>query len=60
MAAEFCTLDIAGAPLQIELAWVGVQDDPAAPLMVFLHEGLGSLAVKPREIIHTFCEELGV
>ncbi|TDM09667.1 MAG: alpha/beta hydrolase [Ideonella sp. MAG2] len=58
MAAEFCTLDVAGAPLQIELAWVGVQDDPAAPLMVFLHEGLGSLAAW-RDTPHQLCTACG-
>ena len=34
----------AGRTVQIEHAWVGVADD-AAPLVVFLHEGLGSLAM---------------
>lgn len=43
MQPEFCTLPWEGGSVRIELAWVGV-DDPAAPLMVFLHEGLGSLA----------------
>lgn len=37
-------ITVAGRPLRIEHAWVGV-DDPAAPLLVFLHEGLGSLAL---------------
>ena len=31
-------------PFDIEVAWVGVAD-PAAPLLVFLHEGLGSVAM---------------
>ena len=43
MRPEFCTLPWQGGSVRIEMAWVGV-DDPAAPLMVFLHEGLGSLA----------------
>jgi pimeloyl-ACP methyl ester carboxylesterase len=37
-------ISLAGRPLQIEHAWVGTHD-PAAPLLVFLHEGLGSLAM---------------
>jgi len=37
-------IDWAGLPVRIEHAWVGV-DDPHAPLIVFLHEGLGSLAM---------------
>lgn len=31
-------------PVQIEYRWVGVHD-PASPLLVFLHEGLGSLSL---------------
>lgn len=42
--SELLTLSVAGRPLQIEHAWVG-EADPAAPLLVFLHEGLGSLAM---------------
>ena len=30
--------------MRVEIAWVGT-DDPRAPLVVFLHEGLGSLAM---------------
>jgi pimeloyl-ACP methyl ester carboxylesterase len=39
-------IDIAWAdrPVRIEHAWVGV-DDGAAPLIVFLHEGLGSVSM---------------
>jgi pimeloyl-ACP methyl ester carboxylesterase len=49
MSASSATieLDLSGAdgrPLRIEHVWVGV-DDPAAPLLVFLHEGLGSVAM---------------
>jgi pimeloyl-ACP methyl ester carboxylesterase len=35
-------IDWAGRPVQIEHAWVGTDD---GPLAVFLHEGLGSLAL---------------
>ena len=34
----------AGRPVRIEFAWVGVQDR-ARPLIVFLHEGLGSVSM---------------
>lgn len=33
-----------GRTLQLEIAWVG-SDDVAAPVMVFLHEGLGSVVM---------------
>ena len=35
---------LAGRTIDIEHAWVGT-DDPAAPLAIFLHEGLGSVAL---------------
>jgi pimeloyl-ACP methyl ester carboxylesterase len=41
-------IEVAGRPLNIEFAWVGVgvdDADAAEPLLVFLHEGLGSLAM---------------
>ena len=44
MTAGLIDIDWAGRPVRIEHAWVGV-DDKAAPLLVFLHEGLGSLAM---------------
>ena len=37
-------IDWAGRPVDIEFAWAGV-DDPAAPLLVVLHEGLGSVSM---------------
>ncbi len=43
-SAGFAEIDWAGRPVRIELQWVGVAD-PAAPLVVFLHEGLGSVAM---------------
>ncbi len=42
MTSTFVDIDWAGRPVRIEHAWVGVPD---APLVVFLHEGLGSLAM---------------
>lgn len=44
MSSAFVQIDWAGRPVTIEHAWVGV-DDPARPLIVFLHEGLGSVSM---------------
>ncbi len=41
---EFVTIEWDGRALDIEHQWVGV-DQASAPLIVFLHEGLGSLAM---------------
>jgi pimeloyl-ACP methyl ester carboxylesterase len=43
-ATRCATLEWAGAPVQVEYAWVG-RAEPLAPLVVFLHEGLGSVAM---------------
>ena len=43
-AIEFVTINWDGHPVSIEHQWIGAADDDA-PLMVFLHEGLGSLAM---------------
>jgi pimeloyl-ACP methyl ester carboxylesterase len=43
-APAFTTLARRGRNIQIEHAWIG-GEDPGAPLLVFLHEGLGSLAM---------------
>ena len=40
----FVEIDWAGRPVTIEHAWVRVAD-PARPLIVFLHEGLGSVSM---------------
>lgn len=37
-------IDWRGQSIRIEIQWVG-ETDPAAPVMVFLHEGLGSVAL---------------
>ncbi len=42
--AAFALIGWRGRPVRVEVAWVGT-DDPRAPLVVFLHEGLGSLAM---------------
>lgn len=41
---QFAHLDWRGAPLRLEYTWVGAQDSPH-PVVVFLHEGLGSVAM---------------
>jgi pimeloyl-ACP methyl ester carboxylesterase len=40
----FASLDLAGTALRLEYQWVGVMDAPH-PTVVFLHEGLGSVAL---------------
>ena len=41
---QFAQLDWRGAPLRLEYTWVGVPDSPH-PVVVFLHEGLGSVSL---------------
>jgi pimeloyl-ACP methyl ester carboxylesterase len=43
-AVEFADLDWGGRSLQVEYQWLG-NENATAPLLVFLHEGLGSLAM---------------
>ena len=43
-AVEFADLDWGGRSIQIEFQWIA-SENAAAPLLVFLHEGLGSLAM---------------
>jgi hypothetical protein len=43
-AVAFVDVDWAGRPVRIEHAWIGPERRPR-PLIVFLHEGLGSLAM---------------
>jgi pimeloyl-ACP methyl ester carboxylesterase len=44
MSVRFVEIDWAGRRVRIEYAFIAA-DRPAAPLIVFLHEGLGSLAM---------------
>ncbi len=59
LAAEepFATLQWRGRPLQLEYQWVG---NPAStqPVIVFLHEGLGSLAMW-KDFPARLCDRLG-
>jgi pimeloyl-ACP methyl ester carboxylesterase len=52
------SISAGGAALRIEHEWVG-SDEPAAPVMVFLHEGLGSVAMW-RDFPARLCEAVGV
>ena len=48
MKPQFVTVDWAGRSVRIEHAWIAPERSNAtgrAPLVVFLHEGLGSLAM---------------
>ena len=44
MTPDFVSVDWAGRPVRIEHRWLG-RERAGAPLVVFLHEGLGSLAM---------------
>lgn len=59
-SSEFADLPAAAThgPLSIEYRWVGVESADA-PLAVFLHEGLGSIAMW-RDWPHALCERLGM
>jgi pimeloyl-ACP methyl ester carboxylesterase len=52
----FATLEADGAPLRIEYQWVGGAD---GPVMVFLHEGLGSVAMW-RDFPGRLCDAAGL
>lgn len=54
----FIDLDWRGKPLRLELAWVGVPDS-AHPTIVFLHEGLGSVALW-KDFPERFCSTWGL
>jgi pimeloyl-ACP methyl ester carboxylesterase len=44
VTVEYVEIDVAGRRLRIEHAWIA-REDSSAPLVVFLHEGLGSLSM---------------
>jgi pimeloyl-ACP methyl ester carboxylesterase len=56
-ASTFVNLNVGGRDLRIEYLWVGVTD-PSAPLVVFLHEGLGSVAMW-RDFPARLCDAIG-
>ena len=51
-------LDWNGPPTQLEIAWVGSQD-PFTSVMVFLHEGLGSVSLW-RDYPDQLCQQLNM
>jgi pimeloyl-ACP methyl ester carboxylesterase len=53
----FALLQVAGRDLRIEYDWVG-REEAGAPVLVFLHEGLGSVAMW-RDFPARLCEAVG-
>lgn len=58
MHSSVIELDWNGPPMQLEIAWVGSQD-ASAPVMVFLHEGLGSVSLW-RDYPDQLCKQLNM
>ena len=58
LGVEFVSLDWRGQAVDIEVQWVGVPD-VHAPCMVFLHEGLGSVAMW-RDFPDRLCQATGM
>lgn len=56
-SSQWLALDCTGQTQRIEFRWVG-SADPAAPLWVFLHEGLGSVAMWSA-FAERLCQRLG-
>lgn len=56
-ATDRVAIDRGGRRVAIEFAWVG-PDEPGVPLVVFLHEGLGSVSLW-RDTPQRLCEALG-
>jgi len=56
-AVEFVDIDWAGRPVRIEHRWIA-RESAAAPLIVFLHEGLGSLSMW-RDFPERLCQATG-
>jgi pimeloyl-ACP methyl ester carboxylesterase len=58
LQAGIVELDWRGRPLSLEVQWVG-NADPERPVMVFLHEGLGSVAMW-KDFPQQFCDQHGL
>jgi pimeloyl-ACP methyl ester carboxylesterase len=56
-SVDFADIQWAGRTVRIEHQWVGV-DNAGAPLVIFLHEGLGSLAMW-KDFPQRLCEAAG-
>jgi pimeloyl-ACP methyl ester carboxylesterase len=57
VAVEFAPIDWRGRSVRIEYQWIGVEQD-ARPIIVFLHEGLGSLSAW-RDFPQALCAAVG-
>jgi pimeloyl-ACP methyl ester carboxylesterase len=57
--AGFVELEWRGRPMRLESAWVGVPRERAAAVVVFLHEGLGSVSMW-RDFPREFCDRHGL
>ena len=55
--SEIVRIEASGRAFSIEYTYVG-SDDPRTPLIVFLHEGLGSVA-KWRDFPQTLSDAIG-
>jgi len=58
MSTSFVQIDWQGRPVRVEHQWLNTHLHDA-PLMVFLHEGLGSLAMW-RDYPQQLCDAMGV
>ena len=58
MTAQFASIDWRGRPVRIEHRWIGPREGDA-PLVVFLHEGLGSVAMW-KDFPNRLCADAGV
>jgi pimeloyl-ACP methyl ester carboxylesterase len=56
--SEFANLNVGGQALKLEYQWVGLPDSPH-PTVVFLHEGLGSIALW-KDFPEQFCRAGGL
>ena len=56
-ASQLASISLKDQVVQIEYQWVGL-GDVQAPLMVFLHEGLGSVSMW-RDFPHKLCQAIG-
>jgi pimeloyl-ACP methyl ester carboxylesterase len=57
--SELIEIDWAGSPVHIEHAWIARERGERTPLVVFLHEGLGSLAMW-KDFPQRLCSAAGV
>ena len=58
LAPALVEIDWRGRPIRLECEWVGAPRESAAPVVVFLHEGLGSVSMW-RDFPRAFCARHG-